>query len=424
METFDHIIVGGGIVGASVAYHLACKGAGSVLLLERNELASAASSRAAGLMLQASAKVSKTPLANLTRKTIPLLEEELGESVGFHNVGSLRIAASENRAADLDAMARDASKWGIPVEWPSVNTVSHMVPWLDTSTIRKVAFMPTDGYADPYILSMSYIAAARARGVVVRPRTEVRDVLTEGQKVTGVTSDAGQIACGTVIDACGVWAALFSERVGYPLPMAPVRSHYWITEPDEVYGGEHPVTILSDAAAYTRPEVGGLVLGVQEPRSATFNARDLPNDPAAFSPTKGEEHWDILATASKAVAQFFPAIKSAQFSSYICGLSSYTPDGEIILGPVPGVSGFYAAAGACGSGITLSAGMGDVIADLVLGRKPAFDIAPFRPDRFGQVDPFGEPFRDQCAAARASKIRKVATRPEHRSGSAGVVRAK
>lgn len=408
METFDHVIVGGGIIGASVAYHLTCKDAGSVLLLERNELASAASSRAAGLMLQASAKAAKTPLTNLTRKTIPILEEELGESVGFHDVGSLRIAASEERAAELDAMAQDASAWGIPVEWPSLAEAGRIVPWLDTSAVSKVVFMPTDGYTDPYLLSMSYIAAARARGAVVRPRTAVRDVTTEGQRVTGVTIDSGQIACGTVIDACGVWAALFSERVGYPLPMAPVRSHYWITEPDEIYGGEHPVTILPDAAAYTRPEVGGLLLGVQEPRSATFNARNLPDDPAAFSPTKGEEHWDILAESSKAVSRFFPSIENARFSSYICGLSSYTPDGAMILGTVPGVSGFYAAAGACGSGITLSAGMGDAIADLVMGREPAFDITPFRPDRFGQVDPFGEAFRELCAAARASKSRKVA----------------
>ncbi len=408
METFDHVIVGGGIVGASIAYHLTCKGAGTVLLLERNELASAASCRAAGLVLQASTKFSKTPLAKLTTNTIPVLEEELGESVGYHNVGSLRIAASEDRAAELDAMAGDALKWDIPVEWPSVTEVSQMVPWLDIGTVHKVAFLPTDGYADPYLLSMSYIRAAQARGAVVRPRTDVRDVLMEEQKVTGVMSEAGQIACGTVIDACGAWAALFSERVGYPLPMAPVRSHYWITEPTESYGGEHPVTILPDVAAYARPEVGGLILGVQEPRSATFDARDLPDDPAAFSPTQGEEHWDVLTNAYEAVAQFFPAIESARFSSYICGLSSYTPDGEIILGPIPGVSGFYAAAGACGSGITLSAGMGDVIADLVLGREPAFDIAPFRPNRFGQVDPFGEQFRERCAAARASKSRKVA----------------
>lgn len=406
MEIFDHVIVGGGIVGASIAYHLTCKNAGKVLLLERNELACAASSRAAGLVLQASTKISKTPLAKLTVNTISVLEEELGESVGFHQVGSLRIAASEDRVAELDAMARDASRWNIPVEWPSATKIHQMVPWLDINTMRSVAFMPTDGYIDPYLFTMAYIRAAQARGAVVRPRTEVLDVVKEQHEVTGVLTDSGQIACGSVVDACGVWAAAFSERVGFALPMAPVRSHYWITEPNEAYGGEHPITILPDVAAYTRPEVGGLILGVQEPRSVTFDAHELPNDPAAFSPTKGEEHWEVLTDAYEGLVQFFPMIESAQFSSYMCGLSSYTPDGEIILGPVPNVSGFYAAAGACGSGITLSAGMGDVIADLVLGRQPAFDIRPFRPDRFGHVDPFGEPFRERCAAARASKSRK------------------
>jgi len=406
METFDHVIVGGGIVGASIAYHLTCKNAGKVLLLERNELACAASSRAAGLVLQASTKISKTPLAKLTVNTISVLEEELGESVGFHQVGSLRIAASEDRVAELDAMARDASRWNIPVEWPSATKIHQMVPWLDINTMRSVAFMPTDGYIDPYLLTMAYIRAAQARGAVVRPRTEVLDVVIEQHEVTGVLTDSGQIACGSVVDACGVWAAAFSERVGFALPMAPVRSHYWITEPNEAYGGDHPITILPDVAAYTRPEVGGLILGVQEPRSVTFDAHELPNDPAAFSPTKGEEHWEVLTDAYEGLVQFFPMIESAQFSSYMCGLSSYTPDGEIILGPVPNVSGFYAAAGACGSGITLSAGMGDVIADLVLGRQPAFDVRPFRPDRFGHVDPFDEPFRERCAAARASKSRK------------------
>ena len=407
METFDHVIVGGGIVGASIAYHLRCKGAGSVLLLERNELASAASSRAAGLILQASTKVSKTPLVKRTRDTIPILEEELGESVGFHNVGSLRIAASEERTLELNAMAADASKWGVPIEWPSTPELSKLVPWLDVSTIHKAAFLPTDGYADPYLLSMSYFKAAQARGAVLRPRTNVRDVIMDNQKIIGVVTDAGHVSCGTVIDACGAWAALFSAQAGYPLPMAPVRSHYWITEPSAAYGGEHPVTILPDIGAYTRPEVGGLVLGVQERHSATFDARELPDDPAAFSPTQGEEHWDVLANAYDAIFQFFPGIESAQFSNYICGLSSYTPDGEIILGPVPGVSGFYAAAGACGSGIALSAGIGDVIADLVMDQEPAFNIETFRPDRFGMVDPFGEAFRQRCAAARATKSRKL-----------------
>jgi len=406
MESFDHIVVGGGIIGASIAYHLRRGDAGSVLLLERNELAGAASSQAAGLVLQASTKPSTTPMAKLTTETVQTLEAELGESIGYHAVGSLRIATSDDSAAQLDAMADDASKWDIPVEWPGVSEVSDMVRWLDTGKIRKVAFLPGDGYVDPYLFSMSYIRAAQALGAVVRPRTNVHEVQLAGQNVAGVLSDAGPVAGGTVIDACGVQASLLSERVGYALPMAPVRSHYWIAESDEAYGGEHPATIFQDIAAYTRPELGGLVVGVQEARSATFDARHLPHDMAAFSPTQGEEHWDVLAGSYEALAQFFPAISSARFSAYVCGLSSYTPDGEIILGPVPGVSGFYVAAGDCGSGITLSAGMGAMIADLVLGRRQALDIAPFRPDRFGTVDPHCLSFRESCAAARATKLRK------------------
>lgn len=408
METFDHIIVGGGIIGAAIAYHLKCKNAGSVLLLERNELASAASSRAAGLILQASPKPTKTSLAQQTVELIPILKDELGEDVGFHGVGSLRVAASIECAQELDVMVTHALGLGIPVDWVDLNDAQKLVPWLQTDEVEKAVFFPTDGYADPYLLSMSFIRAAQARGAVFRPRTAVLDVITTDDRVTGVMTASGPIACGTVIDACGVWAALFSARVGFPLPMAPVRSHYWIAEPDEAFGGEHPVTVLPDIAAYTRPDVGGLLLGVQEPQSATFNAQDLPDDPTEFSPTQGEEHWDILANAYDGIAQLFPGIETAQFSSYISGLSSYTPDGKIILGPVPGVSGFFAAAGMCGSGVTLSAGVGGVMADLVTGYEPATDITSFSPDRFGAVDPFGQDFRDRCAAARASKSRKVA----------------
>src|SRR5690606_9374126 len=140
METFDHVIVGGGIIGASVAYHLKRKKAGTVLLLERNELASAASSRAAGLVLQASSKPSKTPLAKSTTHILPVLEDEVGESVGYHRVGSVRVAASDERAAELDAMMADASRWDIPVESPSAVELGHLVPWLDTRTIVKAAF--------------------------------------------------------------------------------------------------------------------------------------------------------------------------------------------------------------------------------------------------------------------------------------------
>ncbi len=406
MERFDHVIVGGGVIGASVAYHLATEGAGPVLLLERNELASAASSKAAGLLLQATAKPAKTPLARHTRETIPRLEAALGKTVGFHAVGSLRFAASAARVAELESMAADAADHGIPVEWLSAAEATALAPWLDPASAQKIAFFPTDGYVDPYLLTMAYARVARGRGVDIRPRTAVTDVLVEGGKIVGVCTAAGKIACESVIDAAGAWAALLSARAGYPLPMAPVRSHYWITGTELGVSKKSPVAVLPDAAAYMRPDLGGLLLGVQEPFSAAFDARDLPDAADAFSPTAGEEHWDILAEAAAALEPFYPAMMETRFANYVCGLSSYTPDGGILLGPVPAVQGFLAAAGCCGSGVTLSAGIGAALAALALGREAPFDISAFRPDRFGPVDPFSAAFRARCAAARAAKSRR------------------
>jgi 4-methylaminobutanoate oxidase (formaldehyde-forming) len=168
--------------------------------------------------------------------------------------------------------------------------------------------------------------------------------------------------------------------------------------------GQHPITILLDAATYTRPELGGLVIGVQESRSATFDARELPDDPATFSIAMGEDHWDALIDASTSIESLCPAIHEARFSSYLAGLSTYTPDGQLVLGEVPGIRGLYAASGCCGSGVMLSAGIGEAAASLLLGQDPPFDLWPYRPDRFGKIDPFGEEFRQLCAQSRSNKI--------------------
>lgn len=407
MTNFDHVIIGGGILGASVAYHLCAISTASVLLIERNELASAASSRAAGLVLQASTKPSNTALAKATCHAIPELEDALGDTVGFHQVGSLRIAATPDRVSELEAMVDDAGKHDIPFEWVSPSRAESLVPWLRPDRPFRAALFPTDGYVDPYLLTQAYLRAARASGLVTRPRTAVLDVMSDAGKIIGVVTDKGPVETASVIDAGGAWAALISQQVGYPLPMAPVRSHYWICESDPRFGVDHPMTLLPDVSTYTRPEVGGLLIGMQEAHSVTFDARDLPSDPASFSATRGEEHWDLLADASHAVARFFPGLMEARFSNYISGLSTYTPDGEIVLGPIPGIDGFWAVAGACGHGIALSAGIGSLTADMILGKRPASDFPAFDPGRFGPVDPFGESFRARCAAARAAKSRRL-----------------
>ncbi len=342
-------------------------------------------------------------MARQTRKTVDILADELGEDIGFHDVGSLRLAASDKCIADLDEMAADAAQHDIPFQWLEPQAAADLIPWLDPESARKIGFLPTDGYVDPYLLSMAYARAAAARGVKIRQNTGVTDVLAEHDRVIGVETTAGRFECESVIDAAGAWAALLSAQAGYPLPMAPVRSHYWITKPDPSYGGDHPVITMPDVGAYARPDVGAILLGIHEKYSATFDARELPDDPAAFSPTVGEDHWDCLAEAANGIARLFPGIAKAQFPNYVAGLSTYTPDGKIVLGPVPGQPGFLVASGCCGSGIVLSAGIGGTVADLALGRTPSIDISPFRPDRFGPVDPFNGEFRGLCAASRANK---------------------
>ncbi|MGI9411497.1 MAG: NAD(P)/FAD-dependent oxidoreductase [Hyphomicrobiaceae bacterium] len=405
MASFDHIIVGGGILGLSIAYHLARDSRDSVLVLERNELASAASSRAAGLILQVTTKQTETPLAKLTRDTIPLLEEVLGEPIGFHGVGSIRIAASPERVAELGGMERDASSHSIPFQQLSCEDAREKAPWLNAAKPQRITFFPTDGYVDPYLFSTAYGRAARRFGAQIRPRVAVNDLIENSDRVIGVRTTSGDIFAGSVIDAAGAWASVVSARAGFPLPMTPTRSHYWITAPNADYGDDFPVTLLPDSRAYARPETGGMLIGVQETNSATFDARELPDDIDTFSPTEGEEHWEVLAAAMEDVSEFFPAMQRAQFSSYISGLSAYTPDGAILVGAVPSHANFFAAAGCCGSGITLSAGIGSAVSALVRGHEPGFDLTPFAPGRFGIVDPFSREFGDRCAAARASKSR-------------------
>lgn len=403
METFDHIIIGGGILGLSIAYHLSRDSRDSVLVIERQELASSASSRAAGLILQATSKTANTPLVKLTRETISALEVEIGEPVGFHDVGSIRVAASDARVRELTSIEKNATSLSIPFAHLTQKEVSLKARWLDASSSHRTTFFPSDGYVDPYLLSHAYARAARMRGADIRTRSAVTDLVVKSDRVLSVRSTSGEFSGGSVIDAAGAWASLIAARAGFPLPMAPTRSHYWIAAPSAAYGREFPVVLLPDCQAYMRPEVGGVVVGVQERHSATFDARELPDDISAFSPTGGEEHWDVITEAMEGISRFFPAIVEAEFSNYISGLSAYTPDGQILLGKIQGVRNFFAAAGCCGNGVALSAGIGSAISALVRNEKPAFDIGPFNPARFGTIDPFSKGFRDLCAAARAAK---------------------
>lgn len=399
----DLAIIGGGIFGCSIAWHYARLGAGRVILLERDTLAFAATSRAAALLTRARAKTALMPLIAQTYADIAVLEAELDEPLDLHRVGSLHVAASEARQQELRELAAIAEAASLPVEWPTADEAVRRAPWLNPEAVAAAAFMPEDGFVDPYRLAMAYARAAKFHGAVRHQGVAVTGFRHQGDRITGVITTQGVVHAGCVVDAAGAWANLLAVQLGVRLPMAPVRSQYWITAPDPLFPPDHPIVILPDARAYSRPELGGLLFGLRERLSVSFDPRRLPDESSGFA-LGDEGGWSSLVEGAPALRRFLPALDRLEIAYHIAGLSTYTPDGLFVLGPVPETRGFLAATGCSGAGIAAAGGVGAGIAALATGQTPPFDLTPFRPDRFGSVDPFDPNFRQRCEWARSNKV--------------------
>lgn len=398
-------VIGGGVLGCSIAWHLALAGENDVVVLERNDVGSGATARSAGMVSRGRLHVETLRMVRRTREAIDRLEAALGEPVGFRRVGSIRVALSEARAAELAAMDALLRADGVAVANIDAAAARALVPWLDAPDARHISHVADDGYVDAYRLASAYARAARIRGVGFRPRTEVQRIVHERGRVVGVATDQGMVAADVVVDAAGAWAIGIAEAMGVPLGTAPVRSHYWITAPHPATPREHPTVYLPDARAYARPEVGGLLLGVQEAQSRTYDARTLPADIADFQLTAADD-WSLLIDHAPELRRCIPCLDELPLAHHIAGLSTYTPDGRFLLGRAGAIEGFYVAGGCCGTGVSASGGIGQALASVVLGTPPPVDLACFRPDRFGPIDPYDEGFRARCAAARAGKSRR------------------
>lgn len=399
-------IVGGGVLGCSVAWHLARAGETDVVVLERNEVGSGATARSAGLVARGRLHRETLRLVARTREAIEELEAETGNSVGFHRVGSVRVGATEAREQDLIAMDALLLEHGVGVRNIDAHAARALVPWLDASSARRISYVEDDGYVDAYTLAAAYARAARARGVRIRARTAVSRIRHDGSRVIGVQTDHGDIDANIVVDAGGAWGIAIASGIGFPLGTAPVRSHYFITAPIEGAPREHPIVYLPDARAYARPEVGGLLLGVQEPESRTYDGRELPADIADLPLSDQGDDWSVLVDHSETLRAYIPRLDEMPLAHHITGLSTYTPDGKFILGRAGAIDGFLVAGGCCGTGVSASGGIGEAVASLVLGREPRVDLSAFDPHRFGAIDPFDPAFRERCAAARAGKSRR------------------
>ena len=404
IDTVDAIVIGAGTIGSSTAWHLAKRGLKNVVLIDRNTIGSGNTSKAASLMTLVRTKEELIPLIQETYRNIDEIESITGEKTGKNTVGTLHIASSEESVTNLEKIVAIANKHQIKNKEISLEEVRLKVPWLDTSTIRKTSFMEDDAYLDAYLLANTFVKAAILEGAKIMQNTEVVELLSENNEIIGVLTTKGIIKAPIIIDAAGAWSNLLSLQLNIPIPMAPVRSIYWITENiGNLFPQNHPMVVIPDAMAYSRPENGSLLFGLREENSPHFHPNELNPKPNADFLGPKDDAWDILEYYGKEFINYFPKFEETGMKNCITGISTYTPDGYYTVGPFPNFKGFYAATGCAGAGVAGSGGIGRLVAEMVL-KIPLFaEASAFKIERFSDFDPLSDKFRQLCSDSRSKK---------------------
>jgi 4-methylaminobutanoate oxidase (formaldehyde-forming) len=315
----------------------------------------------------------------------------------------MHVAASDARVRDLDALMGIAAEFNQPANYITNAEAQRMSPWLNTSEAQKIGFMPNEAYCDPYLLGTFFARCAQMQGAELRQGVEVQQLIMDNNTATGVVTTTGNIYADKVIIAAGAWAPIFAAQAGIGLPMAPVRSQFWITEKADIFPKQSPMVLLPDAQAYARPEGGSLLFGVRENRSFSISPRNIPKDIShfTFSPDKGIS--DLIEVGDR-LARFFPGFYDIGIHHYVAGFSGYTPDGNLSMGTVPGVNNLLMATGCVGAGISVSGGVGYAFAEMAADKPNPYDFSDFDIQRFGTIDPFSNEWLMRCAEARSKKV--------------------
>ena len=326
------VVVGGGIWGCSIAYHLARAGLRDVVVLERRELACGNTPQAAGLVGQLR---SSELMVRSIRHVVDRLEHwagEHGEESGFRQVGSLKLALTDGRVRELEAHVANARSWGLEVELLTPKAASARVPFLDTAGVKAAAWIPGDGYVEPYTLAMTIARAARRLGVVFETDRPVTAIQLERGAVRGVDTPAGALQTPRVIVAAGPWVERVAAAVGLAVDTVPLRHQHWTTAPMADVPASLPVVRVPDASVYIRPEVGGLMLGGFEARPKAFSMSDLP---LTFEVEHTEKDLGVLEELAGGLTRAFPALDGAPVLKGCAGLPDLHAGRQLPARPRP-----------------------------------------------------------------------------------------
>lgn len=396
IEQAGYVVGGGGAFGAATAYHLARRGARDVVLIERNEVGSQTSQRAAGLFRKVVGTELGARLMHEATERAAEFEKESGRSLNFHRNGSLLVALTEAGEERITRDAERAQGLGIPCEMISHAEARRLAPFFEPGPARAIVHSFQDAWVDPERVAPAFAARAEELGARVLSNTALEGVIHEGGRVLGVRTSRGEIRAPVVIDAAGAWSAPVAEVAGIRVPVVPTLHQLYITEPIEGVEPLQPTVRIMEPSVYVRYDKGGLMLGGYEDDPHQYPSGGLPRD---FQISDLPLELDRLRGLTDETLAFFPRLRDAKIRIHRGGLPTITPDGHHIAGPVPNLEGFYVIAGCNVGGLSISPALGRALVDLILDGKTEPDLRPYYVERFG--DRYDDPAALAAACAEA-----------------------
>jgi sarcosine dehydrogenase len=365
------VIVGGGVVGCSAAYHLTKLGWKDVLLLEQNQLGGGTTWHAAGLVGRLRTTNSMTRINKYSVELYSGLEKETGHSIGWKQVGSIIVGRSPERMVQLQRTAAMSERFGVEVQLVSPKTALEKWPLLRIDDVLGAAWLPHDGKVIPKEVAIALAKGARSLGATILENTRVLNVRVANGRATGVETEKGIINAEYVVLTGGMWTRELGLRCGVTIPLYPVEHHYVVTEPLPGAFDELPVGRDPDLCIYFRGEGEGVMLGAFQSFSKAWMVQKIPDK---FSFQLLEPDWEKFAEPLKNGKHRIPALETAKFAKFVNGPESFTPDNNFIMGEASGLRNLFVAAGFNSVGIASAGGAGKYLAEWMLAGEPTIDL--------------------------------------------------
>ena len=429
------MIVGGGILGCSIAYWLTKYGERDVVLLEQHKLTDGATWHAAGLVGQLRSSRNTTRMLEQSVEMYRGLEAETGQAVDWHETGSLRLSCSPERTMELRRLTTMAKSFGLPMQIVTPDEAQALFPLMSTTDVVAAAFLPTDGYIDPASVTQAIARGARDRGATILENTRVTSITVDGRRCTSVHTAQGDVVeCEMIVNAAGMWGLEVGRMAGARVPALAVEHQYLLSGPIEGYTpvelGRMPTMRDPDHLVYYKPDGPGLLVGGYEPDTVAFGTEGIPSP---FQRRLFDPNFDRFAQLAELAQKRTPVLEQAGIRSLINGPIPYSADADFVMGRTPELDNFYVATGFL-YGIAAGGGAGKMMAEWMLEGRPSLDLWPLDVRRFGfhhttrhfigprMVELYGRHYKLAAPGSENQTARGVRRSPLHdRLAAAGAV---